>query len=440
MVRIRGLARASGTGRGRDMSQDAHYPEVPQHRPTTSVRRQWVHVTEDVTHTPEDVPQLNEDVPHVSDATPEMTGAVDAADVEGVATDGSEGSLAVDEGFPGGPRDPSILAGFAEHVEHSIWSGQERPNLKLVSHGRKVDKFGRPTPEIESMIAATRLSPLIRCSVITTDPGLISAFFERWHRETNTFHLPVGELTITLDDVVSLLHLPITGALHTFEPLVTSDAVMLLTELLKVSPEEARAKTHQAGGPHVWLSWLRDVYESKCRARRWVVAARAYLLHLVGCIFFANKSATHVYVMHLEAFRDLAQAGGFSWGAVALIHLYEYLNEVLQTPTRQITGYITLFQCWIYEHFPTVHQCVVDDAYAEASPHASRCLTGKAHMMRIKGAPYRAPMEALTVTNVSWMPYAEHRGVRGFDLISSYTGQLKWGQIVVYVRPKRVLR
>ena len=72
------------------------------------------------------------------------------------------------------------------------------------------------------MIAATGLSPLIRCSVITTNPGLIFSFVERWHGKTSTFHLPVGELTITLDDVVSLLHLPITGALHTFEPLVTS--------------------------------------------------------------------------------------------------------------------------------------------------------------------------------------------------------------------------
>ncbi|XP_028201903.1 uncharacterized protein LOC114386094 [Glycine soja] len=196
------------------MSQDAHQPE-----------------------TPEDVPQLNDDVPHVSDATLEMTGVVDAADAEGVANDGSEGSLAADEGFPGGPRDPS-----------------ERIKLKLVSHGRKVDKFGRPGPEIEGMIAATELSPLIRCSVITTDPGLTSSFVERWHRETSTFHLPVGELTITLDDMASLLHLPITGALHTFEPLVTFDAVVLLTELLEVSPKEARAETRQASGPHVRLS------------------------------------------------------------------------------------------------------------------------------------------------------------------------------------------
>ncbi|XP_028223888.1 protein MAIN-LIKE 1-like [Glycine soja] len=166
-----------------------------------------------------------------------MTGAADAVHTEGVATDGSLGSPAVDEGFPSGPRDPSVLTGFAEHVTHNIWSGQ------LVSHGRKVDKIGRPAPEIEGMTAATGLSPLIRCSVITTDPGLISAFIERWHCETSTFHLPVGELTITLDDVASLLHVPITSALHKFESLVTSDAIGLLTKLLEVSHKEATAET-----------------------------------------------------------------------------------------------------------------------------------------------------------------------------------------------------
>ena len=112
------------------------------------------------------------------------------------------------------------------------------------------------------MIAATGLSPLIKCSVITIDPRLISAFVERWHHETSTFHLLVGELTITLDDVASLLHVPITGTLHKFEPLVTLDAIGLLTELLEVSHEEATAETRHAGGPHVCLGWLRDVYES----------------------------------------------------------------------------------------------------------------------------------------------------------------------------------
>ena len=74
------------------------------------------------------------------------------------------------------------------------------------------------------------------------------------------------------------------------------------------------------------------------------VAARAYLLHWVSCTLFANKSATHVHVMHLEAFVDLAQARGFSWGAAALVHLYDHLNEALQTLTRQMADYMKLFQ------------------------------------------------------------------------------------------------
>ena len=84
---------------------------------------------------------------------------------------------------------------------------QECPELKLSSHGRKVHSLGRPVPAIEGLVAGTRLSPLIACSVDTGDRGLLSAFVEWWQRETSSFHLSVGELTITLDDVSSLLHL-----------------------------------------------------------------------------------------------------------------------------------------------------------------------------------------------------------------------------------------
>ena len=93
---------------------------------------------------------------------------------------------------------------------------QEQPELKLSSNGRKVHKLGRPLPAIEEMVAGTRLSPLIACSIDTGDQRSISSFVERWHQETSTFHLPVGEVSIMLDDVVSLLHLSIVGAFMTF--------------------------------------------------------------------------------------------------------------------------------------------------------------------------------------------------------------------------------
>ncbi|KAH1242745.1 Protein MAIN-LIKE 1 [Glycine max] len=428
--RTRGLGRAIGRLVDRDRHDDHDATDVPERRrPTASARRQQVHqMTVDARDMAEDVVDMTDDVPDLVEEAPEMR-----ADVQGA--DGAEGSDADDDtkGFPGGPRDPSVLASFVDHVAHAVWSGQERPDLKLVSHGRKVTLIGRSVPEIEGLVAATGLSPLIDYLVVTGDPGLISAFVERWHGETSTFHLSVGELTITLDDVSSLLHLPITGTLHSFHALSTKEARFLLTELLEVSVEEARAETTLTCGAYVRLGWVRDICEMRCQARRWIVAAHAYLLHLVDCTLFANKSATYVHVVHLDAFRDLAQSGGYAWGVAALIHMYDQLDEASRTTTRQLAGYLTLLQCWIYEHFP-------NDTYQETSPRASRWLTSKAHMKGITGAPYRARCDALTVTDVSWLSYTEHRGVRAFKLISSFQGQLRWDPMVVTTRPERVVR
>ena len=69
--------------------------------------------------------------------------------------------------------------------------------MKLSSHGRKVQKFGRATVEIEGLVAAIGLSPLIACSLDTGDWRLISTFVESGHKETNNFHLSIGEVTTT---------------------------------------------------------------------------------------------------------------------------------------------------------------------------------------------------------------------------------------------------
>ena len=41
--------------------------------------------------------------------------------------------------------------------------------------------------------------------------SLIAALVERWRPETQTFHLPFGEMTVTLQDVSVLWGLPIQG-------------------------------------------------------------------------------------------------------------------------------------------------------------------------------------------------------------------------------------
>ena len=81
----------------------------------------------------------------------------------------------------------------------------------------------------------------------------MSAFVERWNKETNNFHLPIGEMSITLDDVASLLLLPIASALFTYYSIDIEQAVELLVELLEVTKQEAIDEREQCRRAYVRL-------------------------------------------------------------------------------------------------------------------------------------------------------------------------------------------
>jgi len=127
MVKTRGLGHAlgrvvaRGLGRGDDDDSDG----APQRRrPTASTRRRRVSViVDDVV--PADSPAVPEaeatvvgDEPMV-DADAQDTGPeTDAQDI------GAQDATDEPEGFPGGPRDPSVLTEYVDLVAASVWSGQ----------------------------------------------------------------------------------------------------------------------------------------------------------------------------------------------------------------------------------------------------------------------------------------------------------------------------
>ncbi|XP_006605178.1 protein MAIN-LIKE 1-like [Glycine max] len=236
MVRTRGLGRAlgrvSGRGLGKEDRDDSD--DAPQRRrPTAFACRQRVLIT--VADAEPVVPAAKADVA-VTEAdvvADEPMVEVDVHDTGAntAAYTGAQATVDEPKGFLGGLTDPSVLTKYVEHVAASVWTGEESPKLKLSSHGRKVHNL-----------------------VDTSDQGLLSSFVERWHRETSSFHLPVGEVMITLDDVASLLHLPVVGDLYTFQPLHVDEAVLMLVDLLLVSPEATRADTGHCRGSYVRLS------------------------------------------------------------------------------------------------------------------------------------------------------------------------------------------
>lgn len=47
-------------------------------------------------------------------------------------------------------------------------------------------------------------------------PVMLMALMERWDPDTCTFHLPIGEMMVTLEDLYRILCLPIRGATMTY--------------------------------------------------------------------------------------------------------------------------------------------------------------------------------------------------------------------------------
>nr|XP_027191109.1 uncharacterized protein LOC113787001 [Cicer arietinum] len=85
--------------------------------------------------------------------------------------------------FPGGPYDLSVLTDYEHHIAINAWNGQERRVLKVVSNGKKQDKFidiiYHLPAQIDHWINISGLRPLRRYSLHMIDGNMISAFAER---------------------------------------------------------------------------------------------------------------------------------------------------------------------------------------------------------------------------------------------------------------------
>lgn len=66
----------------------------------------------------------------------------------------------------------------------------------------------------------------------TINHGMFPAFVERWHSRTSYFHLLLGDMSITLDDVLSLLHLSIKGRLLYHSIIIRHDVLEMIVNYL----------------------------------------------------------------------------------------------------------------------------------------------------------------------------------------------------------------
>ena len=87
---------------------------------------------------------------------------------------------------------------------------------------------------------------------IRIDHALITGLVERWRPKTNTFHLPIGEVIVTLQDVTYIYGLPINGPAVTGRTFPNSNVADVYEELLGNRP----MKGVDFNGISIKFTWL----------------------------------------------------------------------------------------------------------------------------------------------------------------------------------------
>ncbi|CAJ2651216.1 unnamed protein product [Trifolium pratense] len=156
------------------------------------------------------------------------------------------------------------------------------------------------------------------------------------------------------------------------------------------------------------------------------------MLMLVGSTILADKSYTRVDAKWLLLFSDLSAVHTYSWASIALVCLYDNLNDASMFSTRALAGYATLLQCWIHEYFPTLGRRAQSDLNCD-NPGFPRAMRWMYKQGKTKLLDYRPILDALTPDDVIWRPFETHRGSIPFDLITLYSGHLRGSTVVPYL-------
>ena len=178
-------------------------------------------------------------------------------------------------------------------------------------------------------IEATGLTGLFKVPDMEVDHALITALVERWRPETHMFHLPQGEMGITLQDIEVMLGIPVNGLLVPGRTDLKWNEVcreLLGHEPLPVIPNSNKSTLT---GTRINYKWLDAQFAAPLAADAddEVVQHNAcyHLLVRMGALLFMDKSTDEVSLLTLPLFNQISNARQYSWGSAALAWLYRQL-------------------------------------------------------------------------------------------------------------------
>ncbi|XP_072150989.1 protein MAIN-LIKE 2-like isoform X3 [Setaria viridis] len=133
------------------------------------------------------------------------------------------------------------------------------------------------------------------------DRPLLTAMVDRWCPETHTFHLPFGEMTITMQDVAMLLGLPLDGQPVTgiIQNKNWRDMVEMHIGIRPSEPEGGDSSKKTSGVSSAWLREHFDVCPPGANDEVVQRYARVWLWHFVSTFLFPDAAGNTVSWMVL---------------------------------------------------------------------------------------------------------------------------------------------
>ncbi|QHO29257.1 uncharacterized protein DS421_8g223680 [Arachis hypogaea] len=223
-----------------------------------------------------------------------------------------------------------------------------QPNRNLLV--RKLDPPQTWNPMVENYLRATGFYHVSRIGVIRGFHPLLAALVERWRPESHTFVLPVGEVTVTLEDVAHIFGLPIDG-----EPVsgwTDSSSDFVRSQSMAVFGREPVVSGNSKS--YIKLGWVRRIRDAEPldteeSIRRYV---RCQIFCLLGSTLFTDKSTTYAHAKYLPLLRDFERIHTYSWGSACLAHLYRALCRASRYDTKEMDGPLNLLFVWAWERMP----------------------------------------------------------------------------------------
>ncbi|KAL0003622.1 hypothetical protein SO802_011183 [Lithocarpus litseifolius] len=292
-----------------------------------------------------------------------------------------------------GPDDHTQLTWQPDHRSTPLW--------------RCATNEGGLDPRIMQYIDAADLIRLFKVPDMEVDHALITALVEWWRPETHTFHLPHGEMGITLQDMEVMLG-------------ITVD------ELLVIGRKDMQ----------------------------WNVVCQELLGHEPSPVISNSNKSTLIGARIKYKWLDaqfatpLAADAGDELGSAALAWLYRQLCSASKKDAMQIGGALLLVQLWAYLRFPRI--CLIARlplSPVHSGPLAIRWSGPKCtaeHATHVLAA-YQTSLATLRAEQIVWEPYTHTLG----SLPASCTaGQHIWRAEVPLIyfwiveghHPKRVFR